>query len=35
MITFPGDELVKLRDIGTTSVRKRRGGQKSKMRKIA
>jgi transcriptional regulator with XRE-family HTH domain len=35
MITFPGDELVKLRDIGTTSARKRRGGQKSKMRKIA
>ena len=34
MVTFPGDELVKLQDIGT-SVRKRRGSQKSKLRKIA
>jgi hypothetical protein len=35
MVTFPGDELVKLQDIGMTSARKRRSGQKSKMRKIA
>jgi hypothetical protein len=36
MVTFPGDEVVKLQDIGTTSVPKRRNvGQKSKLRKIA
>jgi|SRR5450755_3970015 hypothetical protein len=36
MVTFPGDEVVKLQDIGTTSAPKRRNvGQKSKVRKIA
>src|SRR6266849_5241534 len=36
MVTFPGDVPVRLRDIGTTSVRKRRNTvQKSKMRKTA
>ena len=36
MVTFPRDGLVKLQDIGTMSVRKRRNTvQKSKMRKIA
>jgi hypothetical protein len=36
MVTFPGDGPVKLRDIGTTSLRKRRlAMQKSKMRKTA
>jgi transcriptional regulator with XRE-family HTH domain len=36
MVTFRGDKVVKLQDIGTTSVPERRNvGQKSKARKIA
>jgi hypothetical protein len=36
LVTFPGDEVVKLQDIGTALVLKRRNvGQRSKVRKIA